>query len=428
MSEWDVVIVGAGVLGLSTAYHIKCRHPNARVLVLDKLGAAGQASTAKSASAFRCLFSSRTNYVLADSSVEFYRHLQENLKVDLKLQWTGYLWLLNEKDCEEVIPILKRLAEKNFEFKEYAEEELIRKLRISTNLKDDEEAQMMKLGSVRKGIFVPKAGIVDADCLVKFYEEEFMRLGGEIQYGVTVQNLLVEPRESLGIPNEPYFWQEARITGVSTDKGVIKAKKTVLAAGAWISQLLDPVGIECFIKPKKRQLFVIPAKDTALRELLFTKDFNSINCLPFTILPSPRILIRPFPSEGVFWLGYADDFPRAFKIEDDPQPEKNFYQYGIYQVLTKYFPQFKNCRPASAFAGLYEINTLDEQPVIFEESDLIVVGGASGSGIMKADAIGRIAAALYDGDEYALFYGNRKFKVSDLGLKQRCVEPEKLVI
>jgi glycine/D-amino acid oxidase-like deaminating enzyme len=420
--------VGAGVLGLSTAYHIKCRHPNARVLVLDKLGAAGQASTAKSASAFRCLFSSRTNYVLADSSVEFYRHLQENLKVDLKLQWTGYLWLLNEKDCEEVIPILKRLAEKNFEFKEYAEEELIRKLRISTNLKDDEEAQMMKLGSVRKGIFVPKAGIVDADCLVKFYEEEFMRLGGEIQYGVTVQNLLVEPRESLGIPNEPYFWQEARITGVSTDKGVIKAKKTVLAAGAWISQLLDPVGIECFIKPKKRQLFVIQAKDTALRELLFTKDFNSINCLPFTILPSPRILIRPFPSEGVFWLGYADDFPRAFKIEDDPQPEKNFYQYGIYQVLTKYFPQFKNCRPASAFAGLYEINTLDEQPVIFEESDLIVVGGASGSGIMKADAIGRIAAALYDGDEYALLYGHRKFKVNDLGLKQRCVEPERLVI
>jgi glycine/D-amino acid oxidase-like deaminating enzyme len=255
-----------------------------------------------------------------------------------------------------------------------------------------------------------------------------MRLGGEIQYGITVNNLLVGPREPLGILNEPYFWQEARITGVNTDKGSIKAKKTILAAGAWISQLLDSAGVECFIKPKKRQLFAITIKDAALRELLFTKGFNSIGCLPFTILPSPRILIRPFPSEGVFWLGYADDFPRAFKIEDDPQPEKNFYQYGIYQVLTKYFPQFKNCRPASAFAGLYEINTLDEQPVIFEENDLIVVGGASGSGIMKADAIGRIAAALYDGDEYALFYGNRKFKVSDLGLKQRCVEPEKLVI
>jgi glycine/D-amino acid oxidase-like deaminating enzyme len=77
---------------------------------------------------------------------------------------------------------------------------------------------------------------------------------------------------------------------------------------------------------------------------------------------------------------------------------------------------------------LYEINTLDGQPLIFEENGLMVVGGASGSGIMKADAIGRIAAALYSGEEYALLYGDRKFRISDLGLKNRRVEPEKLVI
>jgi glycine/D-amino acid oxidase-like deaminating enzyme len=428
MPEWDAVIVGAGILGLSTAYHIKCKHPNARILVVDKLNAAGQGSTAKSASAFRCLFSSHTNYVLADSSVEFYRHLQENLNVDLKLQWTGYLWLLNEADCNEVLPILKGLSKKDFEYREYDIEGLARRLSMRINLTGDEEAQMMKLGNVLKGIFIPKAGVVDADCLVKFYEEEFLRMGGEIQYSLRVENVVVEPREPLGIPNEPYFWQDARIVGLNTHNGFIKAKKTILAAGAWISQLLDAVGIECLVKPKKRQLFTIPAKDSALKQLLFAEGFNSVGCLPFTILPSPRILIRPFPSEGVFWLGYADNFPRAFKIEDDPQPEKNFYQYGIYQVLVKYFPQFKDCRPTSAFSGLYEINTLDGQPVIFEENDLIVVGGASGSGIMKADAIGRIAAAIYSDEEHALLCGDRKFKVSDLGLKNRRVEQEKLVI
>lgn len=428
MLEWDAVIVGAGILGLSTAYHIKLSHPDQRILVMDKLNAAGQASTAKSASAFRCLFSSNTNHVLADSSVEFYRHLQEDLNVDLKLQWTGYLWLLNEADCDEVLPILRNLSKKDFEYNEYDEKELAQRLFMRTNLTYDEEAQMMKLGNVRKGIFIPKAGVVDADCLVKFYEEEFRRLGGKVQYGVKVENIVVEPHEPLGIPGEPYFWQDSRITGLNADNGFIKAKKTILAAGAWIPQLLDAVGIECFIKPKKRQLFTIPAKDAELKQLLFTKGFNSVGCLPFTILPSPRILIRPFPNEGVFWLGYADNFPRAFKIEDDPQPEKNFYQYGIYQVLVKYFPQFRDCRPTSAFSGLYEINTLDGQPVIFEENDLIVVGGASGSGIMKADAIGRIAASIYNDEEYACLYGNRKFKVSDLGLKKRRVEQEKLLI
>ncbi|MBS7621031.1 FAD-binding oxidoreductase [Candidatus Bathyarchaeota archaeon] len=428
MTEYDAIIVGAGVIGLSTAYHIKRQNQNLRILVVDKYSAAGQGSTAKSMSAFRCLFSSPINYILSDSSVDFYNHVQTKLGVDLKLFFIGYLWLLGEEDFAEMASILKELAAKSLKYREYEAEELAKLLGLNIRLGGDEEAELMGLKDVYKGIFIPKAGIIDADCIVKFYEEEFLRLGGEIHYGVKVQDLIVEACKPIGIVGEPFFWQEARVSGVKTDSGIVKAKKTILAAGAWIPQLLDGVGIECFIKPKKRQVFAVEAKNPLLRRLLFIKGFNSVGCLPFTILPKPRVLIRPFPTEGVFWLSYADDFPRAFKLEDDPQPEKNFYQYGIYQVLVKYFPQFKDCRPYSAFAGLYEINTLDGHPVIFEERDLIVVGGASGSGIMKADAIGRIAAALYNGDEYALLYGGRKFRVSDLSIKERRVEPEELQI
>ena len=428
MTEYDAVIVGAGVIGLSTAYHIKRLNPRSRVLVIDKFNAAGQGSTAKSMSAFRCLFSSPINYVLSDSSVDFYNHVQKELGVDLKLFFVGYLWLLSKDDFVELVPILKELAAKSLKYGEYEAEELARRLGLVTRLRGDEEAELMGLKDVYKGVFIPKAGIIDADCVVKFYEEEFMRLGGEIRYGVKVEDLIVEACQPLGIVGEPFFWQESRVSGVKTNSGIIKAKKTILAAGAWIPQLLDNVGIECFIKPKKRQVFAVEAKNPLLRQLLFTQGFNSVGCIPFTILPKPRVLIRPFPTEGVFWLSYADDFPRAFKLEEDPQPEKNFYQYGMYQVLVKYFPQFRDCRPYSSFAGLYEINTLDGHPVIFEEKDLIVVGGASGSGIMKADAIGRIAAALYNGEEYAFLYGGRKFKVSDLSIKKRCVESEKLQI
>ena len=85
-------------------------------------------------------------------------------------------------------------------------------------------------------------------------------------------------------------------------------------------------------------------------------------------------------------------------------------------------------RQSSASAGLYEVNTLDGHPVVHEENDLIVVGGASGSGISKADSIGRISAALYNEEEYAYFYGEKKFKVSDLGLRKRKTEPEKLIL
>jgi len=428
VAEYDVVIVGAGIIGLATAYHMKTRNPNLNILVIDKRGAAGQGSTAKSAAAFRCLFASRTNFALADSSTEFYKHVQNDLHVDLKLRWTGYLWFFDEEGYRKMLPVLKELSAKGFQYKEYDDAELAKKLEMRTSFTDDEEAKMMGLGNVHKGILIPKAGLIDVDFLVKFYESEFLKLGGKIQYHTEAKELVVEPRQPLGMPSEPYFWQDAIIAGVKTNRGLVKAKKTIVAVGAWVSQLLDPIGIECFIKAKKRQVFSVKAKTEGLKKLLLSKEFTNAGCLPFTILPKPSACIRPVPEEDALWLAYADEFPRAFKIEEEPEPEESFYKYGLYQVIVKYFPQFADCQPFSAFAGLYEINSLDGQPVIFEENNLIVVGGASGSGIMKADSIGRIATALYKGEDYAVLYGGRKFLVSDLGLKKRSVEPERLII
>jgi glycine/D-amino acid oxidase-like deaminating enzyme len=428
MTEYDVLIVGAGILGLSTAYHLKSINPTLDILIVDKLGASGQGSTAKSAAAFRCLFTSRTNFALADSSAEFYRHIQDDLKFDLKLRWAGYLWFFDREGYSKMLPVLAELSSKGFNYLVFDESELAGKLSMRTSLAGDEEARVMGLNNVHKGILIPKAGLIDVDSLVKFYETEFLKLGGKIQYNTHVDEVAVEPRQPFGMPSEPYFWQDAIITGVKTNRGSIKAKKTIIAAGAWTPQLLDPIGIECFIKAKKRQIFSIKAKTDPLRKLLFSREFTNAGCLPFTILPKPSAYIRPAPEEDALWLAYADEFPRAFKVEDNPEPEENYYKFGLYQVFVKYFPQFKDCEPFSAFAGLYEINTIDGQPLIFEENGLMVVGGASGSGILKADSIGRIATSLYNGEEYAVLYGDRKFKVGDLGLKGRNVEPEKLVI
>jgi glycine/D-amino acid oxidase-like deaminating enzyme len=413
---------------LATAYHLRSRNPTLDVLVIDRLGAAGQGSTAKSAAAFRCMFASHTNFALADSSAEFYKHVQEDLHRDLKLRWAGYLWLFDEDGYRKMLPVLKDLAARGFQYREHDEDDLAKKLDMKTDFSGDDEARLMGLGNVHKGIFIPKAGLIDVDSLVKFYESEFLRLGGKIQYNTKVEEIIVEPRQPLGIPGEPYFWQESLIMGAKTNRGQINAKKTVIAAGAWASQLLDPIGIECFTKAKKRQIFSVKASSDVLKKLLFAKDFSQAGCLPFTILPKPSAYVRPAPEEEALWLAYADEFPRAFKIEDEPEPEENYYQYGLYQVFSKYFPQFSGCQPFSAFAGLYEINPVDGQPVIFEENGLMVVGGASGSGILKADAIARIATALHGGEEYALLYGDRKFKVSDLGVRHRSVEPERLVI
>jgi glycine/D-amino acid oxidase-like deaminating enzyme len=253
-------------------------------------------------------------------------------------------------------------------------------------------------------------------------------MSGEIQFNTEVESILTEPRKPLGIPGEPYFWQDSRAAGVKTNRGEIKAKKTIGAAGAWTGPLLDSVGLDVHIKPKKRQLFSVRANTDALKKLLRSRGFNQEGCIPFTILPKPRVYLKPALEEDAFWFAYGDDFPREFKLEDEPQPEENYYQYGIYQVAIKYFPQFADCQPFTSWAGQYAMNTLDGQPVICEENDLLVVSGASGSGNMKADAVGRIAASLWAGEKEARLYGDKKFRVRDLSISHRKVEPEKLII
>ncbi|MDH5448593.1 MAG: FAD-binding oxidoreductase [Candidatus Bathyarchaeota archaeon] len=428
MTEYDSVIVGAGIIGLATAYHIKKQRPNDRILVIDKMSTAGQGNTAKSAAMFRCFFYSHTNLTLVDTTVEFFKHVQNQLGVDLKLKWAGYLWLFSKEHYRIIEPILRSMAENGLGYEVYEEEELTKRLNLRTKVTTDEEAQMMGLADVEKGVFVPKAGSIDIDLLVQFYKEEFQKMGGEILYNTKAEKILVEPEQPLGMPDEPFFWQKSKAAGVDTNRGTIKAKKTIIAAGVWANTLLHQVGVYAPMEPIKRQLFSVKASTTALRQLLGVRGFNVEDCVPFTILPEPAIYIKPAVDENAFWLSYGDDFPRAFKLEDDPQSEENFYRYGIYQVVTKYFPQFLGAQPYGSWAGQYALNTIDGQPVIFEENDLLVVGSCSGSGNMKGDAIGQIAAALYKGEEYTNLYGDKKFRVSDLGMAKRHVEPEKLII
>ena len=426
MTQYDAVVVGAGIIGLATAYHIQQKNPQDKILVIDKMPAAGQGNTSKSAAMFRISFSSPTNLTLVRTSTKFYDEVQRQ-GTDLKIRRTGYLWLFNGDKYNELEPVLEEMKKNGLEYTLFDPDELEKKIKINTKVSQDEESQMMGLTDVHKGVLVPNAGSIGVDSLVKFYELGFRKLSGEISYNTEAYGITVESDTPLGISGEPYFWQKPKITGVKTNKGEIKAKKTIIAAGAWVSSLLRPIGIPTYVEPIKRQIFSIKANTQELKELLHVEGLNPVNCLPFTILTN-GLYIKPALEEDAFWLCYSDGFPRGFNLEDNPQSEENFYNYGIHQVVTKYFPQFKNAQLYTSFAGLYALNTLDKQPVIFEQNGLIVVGGLSGSGIMKADSMGRIATALYNGEETAMLFGDEQFKVSDLSLKNRKVVPEKMVI
>ncbi len=93
-----------------------------------------------------------------------------------------------------------------------------------------------------------------------------------------------------------------------------------------------------------------------------------------------------------------------------------------------YFPAFQGLRPEHAWAGHYADHLPDSTPFVERLEGAIVVGGTSGSGIMKADSLGRIVAGFYAGQDKVELGDGQYVKVTDLGLKNRSVPPEEFVI
>ncbi len=424
--ETDVLVVGGGVLGFSSAYHMKRRRPDDRIVLIDRLGGPGQGNSAKSEGAFRNVFTSKTNYLLADSTIDAFSHFQRDLGYDLKLEHIGYLWLFSEGQHRRLKPVLDSMTRLGVELRFFDEGLTDMVPGLVTDFTGDEEAELLGLEPVDVAMQGVKCGSMDADLLVRCYERMFLEAGGEVFDGAEADRLILEPEEELGIPGEPFVWQDTAVKGAETSKEEIRAGTTVMATGAWAERLLDPIGFDAMMRPKKRHIFVF--KDPRLGGLFEVKGLNKVGALPLSVLPKSGVYLKAEVSEGSIWVGCADNLGRRFGVEDDPQPEESYYTDDIYHVLVEYLPCFKDVRPVNMWAGQYAINGYDGIPVVAPAPGMIYVGAASGSGIMKSDALGRIAASLYVEEPEAELYGGRRFRVADLGVHSRRVEREEFII
>ncbi len=421
MEKYDLIIVGAGITGLSTAYHILDENRDLKIKIVERAPTYAQGNTAKSDAAFRDIFTSDINYNLSSSSINFYRHVQEDMKFNLGMKFNGYLFLLDKRNMES--ETVKQITRKTNS--ELIEEEVISEMGFSTRI-NQEVSSIMNLRNIAGGLLGKNCGILEPDLISSFYESELRKMGADFSYNTAVKKLSLEPVTKLDFPGEPFIWQEKTIGHIETNMGDMYADNYLLATDVWTNSLLDPIGIDSHIRPKKRQVFQVTGKE--IREMV-KKDYKGKPGLfPFTILPGPMIDMRPDPRSESFWISYNDDIGRDFSLDDDPVPEIDFYEKNLLTVLREYLPIFNESRVNSSWAGYYSMNTIDGTYYIFKELNVGVVTGSSGSGIMKGDAAGRIAAAMMLGKEKAKLYGGVEIGVEDLGIKKRRVQMENLII
>lgn len=392
----QAIIVGAGILGLASAYHLLRNHPGFDLLVVERLAGPGLGDTAKSAAAFRDMFSSPVNRHLSQAAIAFYEHLEKSHSIGLKK--IGYLWLATAAQMAKWGRPLEDLAQAGVKFQTLETRDLTARL---------PELRPLDLS---RGILGLNCGILDPARLTRFYEQEVLRLGGRIRYR----------SEITGFTRDA----EARINGIRVGIEEILGDAVIIAAGAWTGLTLGLAGLEVPLVPRKRQLFSIPAPEGPLARLLATPGFNDHNLLPFTILPGEAYL-RPAPAS--FILGFANP-DQAPGLEEPPRAEDDFYQNRIRPQVAQYFPVFQGLAPTRSWAGHYDEHLPDRTPFVERLAGGLVVGGSSGSGVMKADSLGRIVAARFAGRDYVELGDGGQFRVADLGLQHRAVPREEFVI
>ncbi len=392
--RYDIVIVGAGMAGLTSAYYLKKMDPSLKILVVDKAKTFSQGNTAKSAAAFRDFFTLKENQVMAQSAINFYKHLQNDMGVDIGMKFTGYLFLFDHETDKEFVS--------KYPHSRIVDEDISQLF----NLNIDKDTQdVMGIGSIKSAVIDENAGIIEPDLLSGWYYKQSIDMDVDFKFNTMVKKLVLAPLESMNYPGEPFNWQKSEIKYAETDKGIIEADFYILCTDVWTTALLDPIGIDSHLRPKKRQIFQITSPE--IQQIINKNIFNDSGIFPFTIFPT-GVYMRPYPQANSFWTSLADELNRDFSFTENPEPEPDFYTYNIKPILDNYFPASENSRITSSWAGYYSYNTIDFMPYIFNDINIIVVSGSTGGGIMKGDSIGRIVAARYDRKKSTTLYGGNK--------------------
>ena len=221
-ASYDVIIIGGGGHGLSTAYYLAKEHGITNVAVLEK-GWLGSGNVGRNTTAVR------SNYLLP-SNTRFYEHsmkMWENLSHDL-----NYNVMFSQRGC-------LNLAHSPAQFDDYARRgNAMRHLGVDAELMTVAEIKRLVpaldvSGSARfpilGGLMQPRAGSARHDAVAWGYARGADRRGVDI----------VENCEVTG-----FLRDGDRITGVSTTRGEIRAKKVALAVAGSTGRVMQLAGID----------------------------------------------------------------------------------------------------------------------------------------------------------------------------------------
>jgi sarcosine oxidase subunit beta len=349
----SVVVIGGGVMGLSTAFHLARAGVTDVVLVeKDELGSG---STCKAAGGVRAQFSDRVNIELGLRSLKVFETFTETFGQEIDLHQVGYLFLLDRPD--HVAAFENNVALQN-------------ELGVPSRMIEVAEAKKLSPMIATDGLLAAAWSPTDGHCtpesVVLGYGGAARRAGARLIRGCAVTGIT----STNGL-----------ITGVETDRGTITTDTVICTAGAWSKAIGDMVGVDLPVEPLRRQILTT--------EPIPGLDPNT----PFTIDFSTSLY---FHREGPgLLLGMSDpDETPGFKLK-----QSDGWLPRLADAIEHRVPAIAETGLGAGWAGLYEM-TPDHNALIGEApgvSRFLYATGFSGHGFLMGPAIGEVMRDLYLG-------------------------------
>jgi sarcosine oxidase subunit beta len=373
-SSASVVVIGGGVIGLSTAYHL-ARQGVRHVVLLDK-DALGSGSTSKAAGGVRAQFSDPVNVTLGARSLETFRDFSALLGQEIDLHQVGYLFLLSTP--ESVAAFEANVALQN-------------DLGIPSRMIGLEEARrlspLVSTDGLLAAAYSPTDGHCTPESVVLGYASAARRAGATLLPHCAATGIDV---------------RDGCIVGVRTEAGTIRTDTVVCAAGAWSAEVGSWVGVDLPVTPLRRQILVtepVPGLDP---HTPFTIDFDTT----FYFHAEGRGLL----------LGMSDpDETPGFKLT-----RSDGWLPRLGEAIERRAPALAEIGIAGGWAGLYEM-TPDHNALVGRAEtveNFLYATGFSGHGFLMGPAVGEVMRDLYLGEETFVDIGGLSAaRFADLGVR-----------
>jgi sarcosine oxidase subunit beta len=359
-SSAQVVVIGGGVMGASTAYHLALRGVR-DVVLLESQPFFGQGATGKCAGGIRYQFSTAVNIRLSQISLPMLARFEEETGQPIDLRYPGYMLLATTE--ENVAEFKRNVA-------------LQHSLGVPTEWLDGDEVRrrvpQLAADDVLAATYHAGDGLADPNGVVAGYIAAGRRLGVRAFNDAPVTGIDVT---------------DGRITSVRTPLGSIACETVVNAAGPWAALIGDMAGVPMPIIPVRRQMLTT----APLPEL----DPN----FPF-VIDFARSLYFHREGEGLLTGMSNPNQSPGFDESIDEEWELTHLEAAVERL-----PLLAKAQLQAHWAGLYEV-TPDAHPIIDRVAGLdnfVVVAGFSGHGFMHGPVAGLLVSEIIlDGQAHTL--------------------------